>query len=158
MIAALVSAAGGCGYSSKSLYTSAYKTVSVPIFKNHTFRKELEFRLTEAIDKNIEARSPYKVVGDRKQADTVLTGEIESADETVLTGRSGINLPRETDLILTVSFTWKDARTGRVLLERKKFIRAATEIPQLGERIADAEQRAVEEAAFAIVTQMQKDF
>ena len=155
---AVIGAMGGCGYSSKSLYTTAYKTVAVPIFKNKTFRKEMEFRLTEAIDKNIEMRTPYKIVGDRKQADTVLVGEIVSAEEAVLSNRSGVNLPRETEVILTVSFTWSDARTGRVLLKRDEFVRQATEIPQLGERIADAQQRAIEEAAYGIVSQMQKDF
>ncbi len=44
----------GCGYSSKSLYNKSVTTVAVPIFTNKTFRREWEFRLTEAVDKNIE--------------------------------------------------------------------------------------------------------
>ena len=70
-------ALSGCGYSTKSLYNKNYHTVAVPIFENKTFRREWEFRLTEAIAKNIEYRTPYKVAKQDK-ADTVLTGEVSS--------------------------------------------------------------------------------
>lgn len=145
-----------CGYSSRPLYNSAYKTVAVPIFTNKSFRREWEFRLTEAIDKNIEYRTPYKVVSQDK-ADTVLTGEITSIDENVLTERTGTILPRESQLTVVVSFTWKD-RNGRVLVERKGFNRSATEIPQIGERVDDAEQAAIENLAAAIVDQLRTDW
>lgn len=142
-----------CGYSTKSLYTRAYKTVSVPIFKNKTFRREWEFRLTEAIDKNIESRTPYKLTSQDK-ADTILTGEIVEIYEDVLTRRFRTNLPRENQLTVAVNFTWKD-RNGRLLVERREFNRASTEIPQIGERVEDAEQLAIERLAAAIVEQMQ---
>lgn len=145
-----------CGYSSRSLFNAGYKTIAVPIFGNKDFRREWEFRLTEAIDKNIEFRTPYKVVSQDK-ADTVLTGEITKIDENVLTERTGTDLPRESQLTVIVDFTWKD-RSGRVLLERKGFNRSATEIPQVGERVEDAEQEAVERLAEAIVDQMRTDW
>ena len=157
-LAALILAGmSGCGYSSKTLYSTSYKSIAVPIFGNKTFRRDWELRLTEAIDKSIEARTPYKLTP-RDKADTVLVGEIVDIQESVLTRRYGANLPRETELVVTVNFTWKDARTGRVLMERKGFARSATEIPQLGERIADAEQMAIERCAYAIVSQLEKDF
>lgn len=144
----------GCGYSTKPLYMTSVKTVTVPIFGNKTFRREWEFRLTEAIDKNIEYRTPFKV-SSRDHADTILSGEIVDIQEDVLTRRFGISLPRETQVTIVVNFIWKDLRTGKVLLERKAFAKAATEIPQIGERVADAEQWAVERLAAAIVDQMQ---
>ncbi len=145
-----------CGYSTKPLYSSAYKTVAVPIFANKSFRREWEFKLTEALVKNIEFRTPYKVVS-QDRADTVLTGEITDIQENVLTRRAGTNLPRETQVTMIVNFTWKD-RAGRVLVERKGFNRSSTEIPQLGERIQDAEQLALERLAAAIVDQMQTNW
>lgn len=157
LLVALAALPAGCGYSSKTLYTTSYRTISVPIFGNKTFRRDWEFRLTEAIDKNLEARTPYKLAP-RAKADTVLTGEIVDISETPLTRRYGTNLPRETELVVIVNFTWKDAKTGRTLLERKMFARGATEIPQLGERVVDTEQLAVERCAYAIVSQLQKDF
>jgi hypothetical protein len=149
-------AISGCGYSTKSLYNRNYHTVAVPIFANKTFRREWEFRLTEAITKNIELRTPYKVTKQEK-ADTVLTGEITEIQENVLTERNGTDLPRESQLTVVVNFVWKD-RTGRVLVERKGLNRSATEIPQLGENVVDAEQLAVERLAAAIVDQMQAEW
>ena len=145
-----------CGYSSRPLYKSAYHTVAVPIFRNKDFRREWEFRLTEAIGKNIEYRTPYKLASADK-ADTVLTGEITSIQENVLTQRTNTILPRETEVTVVVDFTWKD-RNGRILVERKGFNRSSTEIMQIGERVTDATQLAVERLAAAIVDQMQSDW
>jgi len=146
-----------CGYSSKSLYNTHIRTVAVPIFTNKTFRRDWEFKLTEAIDKNIESRTPFKIAS-QKDADTVLTGEIVSMDENVLTRRFGTGLPRESEITVVVNFQWKDLRSGRVIVERKSFNRSATEIPQINERIDDAEQLAIERLAAAIVEQMQSDW
>jgi hypothetical protein len=144
---------GSCGYSTRPLYSRTYHTVAVPIFTNKTFRREWEFRLTEAIDKNIEYRTPYKLAT-QDRADTVLTGEIVDIFENPLSRRPDTNLPRESQLTVAVNFTWKD-RNGHILVERKDFNRSATEIPQLGERVVDAEQLAIERLAAAIVDQMQ---
>jgi hypothetical protein len=143
----------GCGYSTKPLYSPAFQTVSVPVFGNKSFRRGWEERLTEAIKKNIEARTPYRVAAQGK-ADTILSGEIVDDPKTVLTRRLGTLLPRESQFTVLVNFTWKD-RTGKVIVERKEFNRAATDIQQLGERAEDAEQWAIERLAAAIVDQMQ---
>jgi hypothetical protein len=156
LIAGCCFAIQGCGYSTKPLYNRAYRTIAVPIFANKTFRREWEFRLTEALAKNIEARTPYKLVS-QDRADTVLSGEIIDLAEDVLTRRYGTLLPRESQLTVSVNFIWKD-RTGRLLMERRNFNRPATEIPQIGERVEDAEQLAIERLASAIVDQLQTDW
>lgn len=157
LLAVLCAGLGSCGYSSKPLYNQSVSTIAVPIWANKTYRREWELRLTEAIDKNIESRTPFKIAAQDK-ADTTLTGEIVEIDEAVLTRRFGINVPQESELVVVVNFTWKDNRTGRILLERRKFSRQATELPELGERVADAEQLAVERLAGAVVDQLQKDW
>jgi len=156
LLLAILPLASCAGYTTRPPYSRAYRTIAVPIFENKTFRREWELRLTEAIDKNIEARTPYKIVS-RDKADTVLTGELVEIDENVLTQRLGINLPRESQLTAAVNFTWKD-KNGRILVERKEFNRSATEIPQIGERVEDAEQLAIERLAAAIVDQLQQDW
>ena len=153
----LLGALSGCGYTSKSLYNKSVSTIAVPIFTNKTFRREWEYRLTEALDKNIEARTPSKLTP-QSRADTVLSGEIVDIREDVLTRQFGVNLPRETQLTIVVNFIWKDRRSGRVLVERKQFNRSATEIPEIGEHLADAEQAAIENLARAIVDQLQQDW
>ncbi len=146
-----------CGYTTTPLYNRSIHTIAVPIFANKTFRREWEFRLTEAIDKNIEFRTPYKISRERP-ADTVLSGEIVDIQENVLTRRFGTILPRENQVTVVVNFTWRDARTGRVLVERRGFNRSSTEIPQTQERVDDAEQLAIERLAAAIVDQLQTDW
>ncbi|HVX86441.1 MAG TPA: LptE family protein [Phycisphaerae bacterium] len=146
-----------CGYSPTPLYNRSVHTIAVPIFANKTFRREWEFKLTEAIDKNIEYRTPYKIVP-QNRADTILSGEIVNIQESVLTRRFGTILPRESQITVVVNFTWRDARSGRVLLERRSFNRSATEIPQLDERVEDAEQLAIERLAQGIVDQLQRDW
>lgn len=146
-----------CGYSTKPTYMKSVRTVAVPIFENKTFRRDWEFRLTEAIDKNIESRTPFKIAPEG-EADTILSGAIVKIDESVLTRRYGLNLPQESQLTVVVNFVWKDTRNGRIIVERKEFARSATEIPQLNERVMDAEQLAIERAAAAIVDQLQTDW
>jgi outer membrane lipopolysaccharide assembly protein LptE/RlpB len=143
----------GCGYTTRPMYSAAYRTISV--FQNRSFRIGWEDRLTEAVKKNIEARTPMKVVTEK--ADTVLAGEIVDDSEAVLAKRLGTNLPREVQVTVRVNFTWKE-RGGRVLVERKGFNRTATEIPQLAESAEDAEQLAIERLAAAIVDQMQEEW
>lgn len=146
---------GGCGYRSRSLYPTDIKNISVPIFANGTYRRNWEFRLTEAVDKDIEEETPYKVTSGR-HADSVLTGKIVSIQENILTSRFTTNLPQESEITVVVDFTWKDLRSGRVLVERKSFARASTEVLQLNQRVFDAEQQAVERVARGIVGQLQR--
>ncbi len=147
----------GCGYTMKSIYPAGIHTVAVPIWKNHTFRRGLEFRLTEAIDKNIESRTPYRLAP-MNQADTELTGTIETVTEGVLSNSFQTNLPQETQITLVVNFTWRNLRTGAVLSRRVNFAASSTEIPQIGQQLPDAEQMAVERMAKAVVNQMQKSW
>ncbi len=149
-----IMALAGCGYTTRSIYPTSIATVAVPVFKSSTFRRNLEFELTEAIDKNIEARTPYKISGE-SHADSILTGKIVSVQENVLTNRLQNNLPQETQITIVVNFTWKDARTGKVLVRRVNFARSSTVVPQIGQRLTDAESAAIDSLARSIVDEMQ---
>lgn len=147
----------GCGYTMKSIYPSGIHTVAVPIWKNNTFRRGLEFRLSEAIDKDIESRTPYRLAA-VNQADTELTGTIVSVSEGVLSNSFQTNLPQETQITIVVDFTWRNLHTGAVLSRRNNFAASSTEIPQIGQQLPDAEQIAVERMARAVVNQMQRSW
>ena len=147
----------GCGYTMKSVYPAGIATIAVPIWKNNTFRRGLEFRLTEAIDKNIESRTPYRLAP-MNQADTELTGTIETVSEGVLSNSFQTNLPQETQITLVVNFTWRNLRTGTVLSRRVNFAASSTEIPQIGQQLPDAQQMAVERMARAVVNEMRKSW
>lgn len=156
-LAILLLSLGGCGYTTRSIYPTSIQTVAVPVFKNLSFRRNLEFKLTEAIDKNIEARTPYRI-GTQAHADSILTGTIVSVQENVLTNRFANNLPQETQVTIVVNFTWKDLRSGKILVNRANFSRSSTVVPQIGQRLVDAEQAAIEKLARSIVDEMQSDW
>src|SRR5262245_8430424 len=72
------------GYTTQPNYNTEIRTVRVPIFKNDTFRQGLEFDLTQAVIREIEVRTPYKVVNGNADADTELTGTIRAATKALL--------------------------------------------------------------------------
>ena len=63
--------------------TSEVKTVAV-FFKSQRFRRDLEKQLTEAVIKEINLRTPYRVVGNHEEADSMLTGMINSDDKNLV--------------------------------------------------------------------------
>jgi hypothetical protein len=118
------------GYSTQPNYNCNIHTVYVPIFKNRTFYKGLEFDLTRAVIREIEAKTPYKVVSDCAGADTQLAGTIISFNKDIL-NRNQLNEVREGQTTLGVEVEWKDLRTGEVLSQPKRpgVLPAAPSLP-----------------------------
>ena len=67
-------------------------------------------------------------------------------------------IPQEQLYAVTVNFTWKDLRTGRVLVDRRNFRQTTTYYPTLGEGRFVGSQQAVERLALGIVQEMQADW
>src|SRR5439155_23587291 len=94
----------GCGYSKpgdpsanswyqwKSLYREDVRSVAVPIFKNKTYERGVEFSLSKSVVNQIEMRTPYKVMP-RERADTILDGEILYVTRKTLTRDPNADLP-----------------------------------------------------------------
>lgn len=97
-----------------ALYDCNIHTVRVPIFENRTFVRGLEFQLTQAVVREIELKTPYKVVGADCNADTELTGTIVNFMKQTLNVNQ-LNEVREQETDLTVEVVWRDLRTGQVL-------------------------------------------
>lgn len=119
------------GYSSKSIYDKSIHTIALPIFKNHTFYREYEFQLSEALVKDIEARTPYKVTRDTR-ADTQMTGTILSVDQRLLSRTLDSGVTQEAEVVVTVSFEWKDLRTGKIIRKRSRIQGAGQYVPTRG--------------------------
>ena len=147
----------GSGYQWRSLYREDIKSVAVPIFKNKSFRRGVEFSLTQAVVTQIESKSPYKVVP-KERADTILEGEIVEIKLQTVSKDSTLNIPQEQLYLVTVDFIWKDLRTGRILVERRNFQQTNTFYPTLGEGESVASQLNVEKLATGIVQEMQADW
>ena len=91
------------GYSAMSVFPDGISSVSVPIFKNETFVRDVEFELTDALIKEIEARSPYKVMSEAR-ADTVLIGEIRKIELDQLSKSPLTGLSEEVIVSVTIDF------------------------------------------------------
>src|SRR5947209_1725854 len=102
------------GYTTRPNYDCNIRTVRVPIFRNLTFYRGLEFELTRAVVREIELKTPYKVVGGDCDADTELAGTIITYNKAIL-NRNQLNEVREAETTLGVLLLWRDLRTGEVL-------------------------------------------
>lgn len=154
----------GCGYNTgsggyhwSSLYRQDVNTVHVPIFKNVTFNRGMEFALSRAVIQKLESTTPYKVAS-YETADTVLEGEIVSVKTNYLSQDPRSTLPQEKLLTVTVNFLWKDLRNGRILTQRRSFEQSVTYYPTLGEAQFVGSQDAIEKLATAIVHELQSDW
>ena len=85
VIFALIS---GCGYTNKSLISRKINSIYIPIFENYTFRRGLEFDLTNAVKDEIMSKTKLRIA-QKDNADTILTGKINKVTESVLTSNAG---------------------------------------------------------------------
>src|SRR6266576_327238 len=74
----LLSLSGCIGYhaGTNSLYAADVATVYVPMIESDSYRRDLGERLTEAIVKEIELKTPYKVVS-TPDADSILYARLQ---------------------------------------------------------------------------------
>jgi hypothetical protein len=147
----------GDGYKWSSLYRQDVRTVAVPIFTNVDFSRGDELALTKAVVMQIEQRTPYKVVN-REKADTILEGQITRVRKQTLSSDRQSSLPQEQLYTVRVDFTWKDLRTGKILVERRGFEQNATYYPTLGEGRSQAQLNTAEQLAIAIVQELEADW
>jgi hypothetical protein len=160
----LIVTIGGCApyrLGVQSLYSCNVRTVYVPVFESDSYRRNLGERLTEAVQKEIERRTPYKVVG-TPNADSVLTGRL-------LTEAKGVSVeaptdePRELQYYFTVRVNWIDRNGVEVQSMQPiplpdSFVQAFANTqfyPEVGQSISTAQQQAIEQLARQIVGLME---
>jgi hypothetical protein len=101
------------GYTTRPNYDEQIKTVRVTIFKNQTFVRGLEYELTKAVIREIQLKTPFRVVSDGCAADTELVGNIVSRNKNpVLYGP--FNEVRDVEQTIGVEIIWRDLRPGHV--------------------------------------------
>jgi hypothetical protein len=147
------------GYSLTSPYRSGVDTVAVDIFTRGRalYRREIEFRLTEAVAKRIELDTPYKIAP-KAAADTLLTGTIESVTQRTLSFDPETGSARELEMTFLISFTWTDLRTGDVLASQSglRVSGSYMRIPPLTEEFYTGSETVINRAARRVVEQMER--
>lgn len=144
----------------RSLYPQDVHTVYVPIFDSDSFRRNLGERLTEAVMKEIENKTPYKVVS-TSSADSILSGRIVGETKRVV-AENQYDDPRKLDVNMLVEVSWID-RSGGVLYEGcvslppelSTVSSTATFLPEYGQSVATAHQQAIQRVAGQIVGMME---
>jgi len=154
----------GCaGYQlgNQALYPPHIRTVHVPVFESVSFRRNLGERLTEAVAKEIEARTPYKVTGD-PGADSVLVGRlVAESKRVVVPSRTGD--PQQLQTEFNVEVSWRDHR-GNTLRQFEpvplpapivNMAGRADLVPEVGQSVATSQQEAIDRVARQIVNLME---
>jgi hypothetical protein len=155
---------GGCAgyqFGNRTLYRPDIHTVHVPVFRSSSYRRNLSERLTEAVVKEIELKTPYKVVS-AAQADSILSGTIASDIKRVVATTTNDD-PRNIETILSVQLTWSNNR-GDLLAQSGglplapvllNFTQGSEFVPEAGQSTATAHQDAIQRLAEQIVAQME---
>lgn len=143
----------------RTLYRPDVETIYVPIFRSASFRRGLDARLTEAVIKEIQLKTPYRVVCEA-DADSRLTGNIVYESKAIL-AEDNFDVPRNIRTNLTARVRW-ESRGGDLLQQADTRLppilqinQEADLIPEAGQSIATAHQRAIEQLAEQIVAQME---
>jgi hypothetical protein len=154
----------GCGryvMGTQTLYPPDIKTVYVQMFDSTSFRRGLGERLTEAIVKEIESRTPYKVVNS-PDADSVLTGRIVNDGKGVLVNAPTAE-PRYLLNNMRVEVSWVDRKGSS--LQNGQFVplpQSTTMVdansnfaPEIGMSVTTAQQADIDRIAQQIVSLME---
>lgn len=160
LVAVLGLSMAGCGYMIGPGHDPQLVTIEVPIFRNETFRRGLEFPLTEAVQKEIQKRTCMRIVKG-PEAQTRLTGTILDVRKSVL-GENRFDDPRELQLSMTVRVKWEDLRNGQVISQQDVELDTDTVslfaqtdfAPEVGHSLATTVNDSVRQTARRIVDMM----
>jgi hypothetical protein len=151
----------GCGYTLGAPYAQNIRTVHVPTFQSTDFRRGYELQLTEAVQKQIQTRTPYRLAKE-PGADTRLTGRIVGIDKRV-PNQNKYDDPRELELAIGVEVKWEDLRTGQIINQQTvplagnaaQLLGTSSFAPESGQSMATATQDTVNNLAIQIVVLME---
>ena len=166
-MAVLAAVIAGCntdptkGYTLANQYHQGVDSVAVDVFTRakDVYRRGLEFRLTEAVVKQIELDTPYKVT-DRSRADTLLTGTIVGISQQVMSVNPDTERPRELQMVITVSIRWQDLRTGKIIRTENNIRASGRYIPPVPfrEDFFQGSEEAINRLAVRIVEAMEAEW
>lgn len=114
------------GYSNESMFPKDVRSVYVEMFDNQTFRRGVEYQLSDALAKRIEAQTPYKIVSNSDRTDTVISGQITSIREQALSVERDTGMVLEKQVELRAVVNWENLKTGRMMIDNQTVTATAT--------------------------------
>jgi len=136
------------------MYRQDVATVHVPMVESNSFRKFLGQRMTEAICKEIEDETPYRLAN-AAASDSILRARIVR-DSKRAAGENRFDDVRDVQIGLLVEVTWTD-RMGTPLMERQllRINRNTNFVPEGGQSMVTAQQELIDRTARQIVDHME---
>jgi hypothetical protein len=144
-----------------NLYAPDVQTVYVPMIESDSFRRDLGERLTEAVVKEIELKTPFKVVG-TPEADSVLAARLVSDTKRVIVENQNDD-PRAVEVAMIAQVDWLNRRreplgppTAIPLPPELAFTQTAPLLPEAGLSVESQQQQAIQRLAEQIVATMEE--
>jgi hypothetical protein len=155
--------AGCIGYhaGTNSLYAADVATVYVPMIESDSYRRDLGERLTEAIVKEIELKTPYKVVN-TPDADSILSARLMT-DTRRRVIQNAFSDPRVSETELRAEVNWISRRRQPLVpvqmipipAELLAISQTSNLIPEAGQSVATSQQESIQRLAQQIVATME---
>ncbi len=169
LLVALACVAGCANYrvGSEALYAPDIRTVQVPMIESDSLRRDLGERLTEAVVREINTKTPFRVVNDAT-ADSLLVVRVLADDRRVLV-EDPFDVPRVFETQLSVAVTWINRRRDAMLADPtlasqtlalppglSGSIQDGAWLPAAGQTVASNQQEVIERLAQQIVGSMEE--
>lgn len=162
-LACLATVTGCAAYQvgTSTLYPADITSVYVPIIRSTSFRHNLGEMLTEAVVKEIELKTPYKVV-DSDAADSILSVELVSDTKRIII-ESPTDEGRDIEWQMVAMVSWVDRR-GELLRQGSpipipnsftQISQTANIVPEVGSSVITAELESMHRLAEQIVSLME---
>ncbi|MGI9455450.1 MAG: LptE family protein [Aeoliella sp.] len=147
-----------------SLYAPDVRTIYVPMIESDSYRRDLGERLTEALIKEIELKTPYKVVS-TPNADAVLSARLLTDVRRTLV-EDAFDSPRALENRLQAEVTFVNRRRASLGQVSPQFLdlppelveigQTALMVPAIGQTVSSSQQVAIERLAQQIVGTMEE--
>ncbi|HUT31085.1 MAG TPA: LPS assembly lipoprotein LptE [Sedimentisphaerales bacterium] len=159
VLCTVVNGCGGLlGYSDKPLFPSEISSVYVEMFESQSFWRGVEYDLTDALAKRIEADTPYKIITSRDRADSVISGQILSVGQSVISIERERGAALERDLEVRAVVSWKNLKTAELLINNQPVSGSATYSALQKQDFKYASSLAANNLAINIVELMEKNW
>jgi hypothetical protein len=155
---AVLALAGCSGYSNRSLFPGDVGSVYIEMFDNRTFRRGVEYTLSDALVKRIESDTPYRIVSDKDRTDSIISGQLVTINESILTLERETGRALEKEVVLSTVVNWKNLKTGRLMINNQTVTATASYTDFLNQDFTYASSVAANNLAQKIVEVMENNW
>ncbi len=128
------------------------------MFDSRSFRRGVEYELSDALAKRIEAETPYKIISSRDRADTIISGQILSIGESWVSTEREVGRALEKEVEVQAVVNWKNLKTGELLIDNQSVSASASYSEWQNQSFRYASTLAANNLARRIVELMEKEW